>query len=72
MHSSLDKHLYEINYTGFFTSDNDSDGTENATHNTLPKKKPDIKIKISGFFDGVLWVVFSMPLSSLSLVKYSV
>jgi hypothetical protein len=29
-------------------SDNEPDGIENATHNTLPKK-PDIKIKISGF-----------------------
>jgi hypothetical protein len=36
-------------YAGYFTSDNEPDGTENATHNTLPKK-PDIKIKIIGFF----------------------
>jgi hypothetical protein len=26
-----------INYTGYFTCDNEPDGIENATHNTFPK-----------------------------------
>jgi hypothetical protein len=27
----------KFKYTGYFTSDNEPDGTENATHNTFPK-----------------------------------
>jgi hypothetical protein len=32
---SLRRH--HIQYTGYFTSDNEVDGIENATHNTFPK-----------------------------------
>jgi hypothetical protein len=60
-------------YTGYFTSDNElADGIENAIHNTFPKKKLDIETKIFRFFGNVLWVAFSIPSDSLSLVKYSV
>jgi hypothetical protein len=37
-------------YTGYFRSDNEPNGVENATHNTL-SKMPDISILISSFFD---------------------
>jgi hypothetical protein len=58
-------------YTGYFTSDNEPNGNENATQNTFPKKL-DVEIKIPSFFGNVLWVAFSNPSGSLSLVKYPV
>jgi hypothetical protein len=36
------------------------------------RKKVGTEIKISGFFENVLWVAFLIPSSSLSLVKYPV
>jgi hypothetical protein len=57
------------NYTGYFTSDNEPDGIENATHTTFPKTAG-YEIKISGFFLNVLWAAFLIPSGSLSLVKY--
>jgi hypothetical protein len=53
--------------TECFTSDNEPDGIENATHNTLANPE-----KIQLCFANVLWVAFSIPSGSFSLVKYSV
>jgi hypothetical protein len=49
---ALSQYDFLIIPTGYFTGDNESDNIKNATHNTFSKsqKKPDIKIKISGFF----------------------
>jgi hypothetical protein len=41
-------------YTGYFTSDNEFGGIENATHNTL-ERKPE---QYSAFPPVVLWVAF--------------
>jgi hypothetical protein len=73
MYIQFAKYLSNINNTEYFTSDNESDGIENATHNTFPKKR-NILVSISSFFFGnVLWIAFSIPsASSLSLVKYPV
>jgi hypothetical protein len=30
-------HIHIFTYTGYFTSDNEPDGIENATHNTFAK-----------------------------------
>jgi hypothetical protein len=38
-----------IYYTGYFTSDNETDGIKNATQNTF-SKKPDILISVASFF----------------------
>jgi hypothetical protein len=39
----------QIQYTGYFTSDNEPDGIKNATHNTF-SKEPDILISVASFF----------------------
>jgi hypothetical protein len=36
------------------------------------RKKLATEIKISGFFENVLWIAFLIPSGSLSLVKYPV
>jgi hypothetical protein len=46
-------------YTGYFTSDNEPDGIENATHNTLERKPGHGSDKYSVFPPDVLWVAFS-------------
>jgi hypothetical protein len=38
----------------------------------ISEKKLTTEIKISGFFENVLWVAFLIPSGSLSLVKYPV
>jgi hypothetical protein len=54
----------------YFTSDSEPDEIENATHNTFPKKCWLLKLKYPAFFENVLWVSFSIPSGSLSVVKY--
>jgi hypothetical protein len=56
-------------YTEYFTSGNEPIGIENATHNIFPKKSWILKLHIQLFFRNVLWVAFSIPSGSLSLVK---
>jgi hypothetical protein len=56
--------LFVIN-TGYFTSDNELGGIENATHNTL-ENKPGYGGENNP--PGVLWVAFSIPPGSLSLL----
>jgi hypothetical protein len=53
-------------------SDNESGGIESATHNTLKRKPGHGGDKYSAFPLDVLWVAFSIPPGSLSLVKYPV
>jgi hypothetical protein len=38
-------------YTGYFASENETDGIENATHNTFPMKSWILKLK----YPHVLW-----------------
>jgi hypothetical protein len=59
-------------YTGYFTSDNEPEGIQNATHNTLERKPGRGGDKYPAFPPDVLWVAFSIPPGSLSLVKYPV
>jgi hypothetical protein len=59
-------------YTGYFTSDNEPEGIENATHNTLERIPGPGGDKYPAFPPDVLWVAFSIPPDSLSLVKYPV
>jgi hypothetical protein len=47
-------------------------GIENATYNTLERKPGHRGDKYPAFPPDVLWVAFSIPPGSLSLVKYSV
>jgi hypothetical protein len=54
---------YFLRYTGYFTSDNDPDGIENATHNTFANQS-----WTWVYNANVLWVAFSIPSGSLSLV----
>jgi hypothetical protein len=63
-----------ITYTGYFTSDNEPGGIENATHNdnTLERKPGHGGDKYPAFLPDVLWVAFYIPPGSLSLVKYPV
>jgi hypothetical protein len=60
---------YKLKYTGYFTSDNEPGGIENATHNTLEHKPGDGGDKYPAFPPDVLWVTFAIPQGSLSLVK---
>jgi hypothetical protein len=46
-------------YTGYFTSDNEPGGIENATHNTLERKPGHGSDKYPAFPPDVLWVAFS-------------
>jgi hypothetical protein len=55
--------------TGYLTSDNEPGGIENATHNTLECKPEHGGDKYPAFPPDVLWVAFSIPPGSLSLVK---
>jgi hypothetical protein len=57
-------------YTTYFTNDNEPGGIENATHNTFERKPGHGGDKYPAF--PVLWVAFSIPPGSLSLVKYPV
>jgi hypothetical protein len=47
-------------------------GIENAIHNTLERKPGHGGDKYPDFPPDVLWVAFSIPSGSLSLVKYPV
>jgi hypothetical protein len=54
--------------TEYFTSDNEPNGIKMRP--TLHfRKKLATEIKISGFFENILWGAFFIPLGSLSLVK---
>jgi hypothetical protein len=59
-----------ILHTGYFTSDNEPGGMENATHNT--GKAGYLSPPCPGLRSNVLWVAFSIPPGSLSFVKYVV
>jgi hypothetical protein len=61
-----------FNNTGYFMSDNEPGGIENATHNTLERKPGHGGDKNPTFPPDVLWAAFSIPPTSLSLVKYPV
>jgi hypothetical protein len=69
---SMGRQFWDKLYTGYFTSDNDPCGIENATHNTLECKHGYGGDKYPAFPSDVLWLEFSIPPGSLSLVKYSV
>jgi hypothetical protein len=56
-------------YTGYFTSDNDPGGIENATHNTSGGKAEYLSPPCPGLRFNVLWVAFSIPPDSLSLMN---
>jgi hypothetical protein len=56
----------------YFTNDKEPGRIESATHNTLERKPRHDGDKYPGFPSDVLWVAFSIPPDSLSLVKYSV
>jgi hypothetical protein len=58
--------------TRYFTSNKEAGGIENATHNTLERKPGHGGDKDPAFPPDVLWVAFSIPPGSLSLVKYPV
>jgi hypothetical protein len=45
-------------YTGSFTSDNEPDGIENATHNTFSKKAGYFNFNSRLFSGNVVWVAF--------------
>jgi hypothetical protein len=63
---------FKIN-TGYFTNDNEPGGIENATNNTTSGEKAGyLSPPCSGLRSNVLWVAFSIPPGSLSLVKYLV
>jgi hypothetical protein len=82
MKSSCNIYIYQSKkptignfYTGYFTSDNALGGIENATHNTSGGKAGYLSPpSMSGLRSNVrvLWVAFSIPPGSLSLVKYPV
>jgi hypothetical protein len=57
-------------YRGYFTSDNEPVGIENATYNILERKLRHGGDKYRAFPPDVLWVAFSIPLGSLSLYYY--
>jgi methyl coenzyme M reductase gamma subunit len=57
-------------YRRYFTSDNELDGIENITHNTLKRKLGHRGDKYPAVPPDVLWVAFSP--GSLSIVKYTV
>jgi hypothetical protein len=63
--------ILKLKYTGYFMS-NEPGGIENATHNTFKHKPGHGGDKDSAFPPDVLWVAFSIPPGSLSLVKYPV
>jgi hypothetical protein len=54
-------------YAGYFTSDNDRDGSENATHNTLFLNMDVDNVQVN--FANVLWVAFSIPSGSLYIYE---
>jgi hypothetical protein len=56
-------------YTGYFTSDNEPVGIKNAAYNILERKPRPGGDKYPAFPPDVLWVAFSIPRGSLSLVK---
>jgi hypothetical protein len=61
-----------VNFTtGYFTSDNEPGGIENATHNTSGGNAGYLSPPCPGLGSNVLWVAFSIPPGS-SLVKYPV
>jgi hypothetical protein len=62
-------YVFSGGYTGYFTSHNEPGGIENTIHNTLERKPAD---NYPAFPPDVLWVAFSIPPGSLSLVKYPV
>jgi hypothetical protein len=51
------------------TSDNEPDAVENATQNTSGGKAGYLSPPCSGLRSNVLWVAFSIPPDSLSLVQ---
>jgi hypothetical protein len=57
-------------YTGYFTTDNEPGGIENATHNTSGGRAGYLWAPCPGLRSNVLWVAFSIPPGSLPLVKY--
>jgi hypothetical protein len=59
--------LEEIRNTGYFTSDNEHDGFETATHNTFGKQTWIFSASISRF-PNVLWVTFSILSGLLSVI----
>jgi hypothetical protein len=59
-------------YTGLFTRNNEPDGIENATHNTLQQKAGHRSGKCPGFSPDELRVAFSVPSGSLFLVNHPV
>jgi hypothetical protein len=61
-----------LGYTGYFTSDNEPGGIENATYNTSGGKAGYLSPPCPGLRSSVLWVAFSIPPGSISLVKYPV
>jgi hypothetical protein len=65
--STLKYNILRLYYTGYVTSDNESGGIENATHNTLERKLGHGGDKYPAFPPNVLWVAFSIP-PGISLV----
>jgi hypothetical protein len=55
MRESISVKFLEFYIQGYLTSDNEPDGTENATHTTFLKKRATEII----FFFNVLWVAFN-------------
>jgi hypothetical protein len=58
--------------TWLFTRNNEPDGIENATHNTLQQKAGHQSGKCPGFSPDELRVAFSIPSGSLFLVNHLV
>jgi hypothetical protein len=55
-------------HTGYFTSDGEPGGVEGATHNTLKRKPGHGGDKYPAFPPDVLWIAFSIPPDSLSVI----
>jgi hypothetical protein len=66
------KSIIALQSIGYFTSDNEPGAIENATHNTSGGKAGYLSPPCPGLRSNVLWVAFSIPPGSLSLVKYPV
>jgi hypothetical protein len=56
-------------YTGYFTSDNEPGGIENATYNTSGGKAGFLSPPCPGLRSNVLWVAFFIPPGSFGLVQ---